>query len=67
LLGILAIRNRQSLEAGFNVGREMHFHAFQRTRKPAFRQHGTKAAEDGGHLALAFNFLRCVKRRTVVF
>ncbi|MGO9228633.1 MAG: hypothetical protein ACLQKA_05405 [Bryobacteraceae bacterium] len=37
LLGVLAIGNRQSLEAGFNVRLKMHFRAFQGTRKPACR------------------------------
>jgi len=31
LLGILAVGNSQLLEARFNVGREMYFHALQGT------------------------------------
>jgi hypothetical protein len=29
LLGILAVGNSHLLETGFNVGREMHFHALK--------------------------------------
>jgi hypothetical protein len=38
LLGVRAIGGSQLLEPGFNVGREMYFHALQGTRKPAARQ-----------------------------
>jgi hypothetical protein len=35
LLGVLAIGRGHLLEPRFNVGREMYFHAFQDTGKPA--------------------------------
>jgi len=58
LLRTLAIGKGHLLEPRFNIGREMYFHAFQGTRKPAFRQLGERDTA-GPALGLTSYLKRC--------